>query len=79
MHVGRLPILLMFRDVQGLCFLSAGQMIFMDALTIASNVIVREPQDMCKPSVTDLVPLALNEEVHIRVIVNTLFISWLDP
>ena len=79
MHVSGRPELPLIRDMNKFCLFPHGQPNVMHSHVAALNISIREAQNMGKTTVTDFVPVPLNEEIHDRVIIPIgFFIYFLD-
>jgi hypothetical protein len=80
MHVSGRPELPIIRDMNIFSLFPHGQPNVMHSHVAALNISIREAQNMGKMTITDFVPVTLDEEIHDRVIIPIGFlIYFLDP
>jgi hypothetical protein len=80
MHVSGRPELPIIREMNKFSLFPHGQPNVMHSHVAALNISIREAQNMGKTTITDFVPVTLDEEIHDRVIIPIGFlIYFLDP
>jgi hypothetical protein len=80
MHVSGRPELPIHRDMNKFSLFPHGQPNVMHSHIAALNISIREALNMGKTTITDFVPVTLDEEIHDRVIIPIGFlIYFLDP
>jgi hypothetical protein len=76
MHVSGRPELPLIRDMNKFCLFPHGQPNVMHSHVAALNICIREAQNMGKTTITDFVPVTLDEEIHDWVIIPIGFLIY---
>ena len=76
MHVGIGPKFSLHRDMNKFSLFPHGQLNVMHSHVAALNICIREAQNMDKTTITDFVPVTLDEEIHDWVIIPIGFLIY---
>jgi hypothetical protein len=76
MHVGGRPVLSIIRDMNKFSLFPHGQPNVMHTHIAALNICIKEAQNMGKTTITDFVPVTLDEEIHDWVIIPIGFLIY---